>query len=247
MPDANLPTQYPIGTPTVNTKGVTRRVRDLQAQLNDKPNIELVEVIDVFTSSLTIRKIGTTTDIAGVVYIGWAGAQHPEIGELVWALTPEPGATPIAIGVPNPTQPRCKVWLNTDVLVATNTTPGVKYAFDSVWTEEYKELVTHSSVTNNTRLTILREGLYIIHGQSTFEANGAGQRGNGLMLNNTMLVQPFDTAPNGLIDSVVWFTIPLYLSPNDYLEMAFVQNSGGNLNIKGGPAKTFLSVIRVAY
>lgn len=246
LPDVNIPTSYPIGTPTVNTAGLTRRVRDLQGQINDRPVIELVNVVSTSSTTIGIQKIGTTTTITGVVPVGWSGKQRPVVGDTCWVLYPFPGATPIAIGVSLPTQPRVKVYLTIDVGIGANVVPGNVLFFDGNWAEEYKELCAHDFVTNNSRLTVLHSGLYLIHACITYAGNNTGQRGTGLMVNGTVIVEPFDTAPNGLLDSVVSFALPYELNANDYLEMAYVQNSGGALNIRGGRAKTFLSAVRIA-
>lgn len=244
---SNAPTAYPVGLPKVFTDELTRRVRAIANAANSKPDLEIAEVMAVsYASGITVKKIGTTVTIPGVKIVGWSASCYPAVGEFVWLLTLQNGAQPFAIGIPAPEQPRCKVYVNTTFASITNAFPGTALAFNTNWTEEYKKLVTHDFVTNNTRLTIQRPGIYDIDGTITYDASNVGIRATTISVNGTGIKYKIDPAPTALFGCVVDVQLHMELAAGDYVELLFMQNTGANLNILQGIGYTYLSVIRVA-
>lgn len=244
---SDAPTAFPVGLPKIYTDELTRRIRAISNTAASKPDLELAEVTAVsYASGITVKKIGTTVTIPGVKIVGWSGSCYPTVGEFVWLLTTENGAQPFAIGIPAPEQPRCKVYVNTTFASITNAFPGTPLAFNTNWTEEYKKLVTHDFVTNNTRLTIQRPGIYDIDGTITYDANNVGIRATTISVNGAGIKYKLDPAPTALFGCVVDVQLHMELAAGDYVEMLFMQNTGANLNILQGIGNTYLSVIRIA-
>lgn len=238
----------PIVQHPIDVSGVTQRIKDVYMLARGKPDVELVQVINVVgtpPSSLTVQKIGTSIAITGVVLVGWAGAQYPTIGEYIWIFTPFPGATPCALGMPAPVQPRCRVHSSGGSL-ANNGFPGNAIGFDSGWAEDYKELVSHSAVTNNSRLTIQRGGIYTIDASISWAANGNGLRATSLAFNGAIFKTEIERQADAIFGNTVSIHLDMELNANDYVELYYVQNSGAALGITAGTAFTYLSIVKIA-
>jgi hypothetical protein len=109
----------------------------------------------------------------------------------------------------------------------------------------------HDNVTNSSRITVDRDGTYLIHWGAAFSADATGIRCGRVLiggvdagLNSASVYQaatPSFTCNLG--NSAV-----VTLSNGDYVELAVYQNSGGNLNVLGSAAynsATFLQVTRL--
>lgn len=96
---SDLPQQYPIGAVRVQTSGLRRRIADIVAKFRLRPELKIAYVQAVTSPTITIRFIGTTTDILGVRCVGWGTITLPTVGQYVWVLHLEGGSIPIAIGV----------------------------------------------------------------------------------------------------------------------------------------------------
>lgn len=239
------PTAYPIGLPNVDTLGITQRIKAIANLAASKPSMELAEVTAVsIGSSITVKKIGTTVTIPNVKLVGWTGSSYPVVGEFVWLVTLVPGAQPFTIGTPAPEQSRCKVYLSTDILAITNAFPGTVLAMDGTnWTEEYEKIATHDFVTNNSRITVTRSGIYRVEGCITYAAGG-GIRATIVTVNGAAVKLKIDNTPSALFTCTVDVSLPLELAVNDYVELLYVQNTGGNLGLVSGRGNTYLSVVR---
>jgi len=110
----------------------------------------------------------------------------------------------------------------------------------------------HDNSTNNTRLTAIAEGTYIVTGNAGWESNSTGRR--GLCIRHTAFVGGAETLYGRLVVAAV-VADPIHLSSSalvrmevgDYVELCGYQNSGGNLNISysSGNRSNF-AMIRVA-
>lgn len=238
-----LRTATPVLDYTIDSAGVTQRIRDIYRRFGTKPDIELVEVTAVGSGLLTVRKIGTTTTIAGVIAMGWSGSMLPAVGEFVWTLTPSPGATPFAIGTMMANNPRTKVYQNNAFNLANNT--FTIFAMDINWLEEYDQMSGHSFVTNNTRITIARSGIYQIEAAVTFGASGTGARACYVAVNGTTVQTKFINVSNAVFGDTVTVSLHKQCGVGDYVEFGFFQNSGGALACIAGVGNTYLSAVRI--
>lgn len=243
---SDISTSNPILTvPSVNTAPVTRRMQDLYRRIAAKPDIELVEVTAVASGVITCRKIGTTTTIPGVLPMAWAGTMLPMVGEFVWIMIPQPGSQPMAIGTFSANNPRTKVYQSAAFNVVNNT--FTIFTMDSTnWTEEYDQMQNHDFVTNNSRIPIVRDGIYAIEAAVTFAANGTGSRGCYVALNGVTLQTKLSNASNAIFGDTVNVSLHKECVVGNYVEFGFYQNSGGALGCVTGIGNTFLSVIRIA-
>lgn len=244
-PNEPVASTIPISPVRVNTAPVTRRMQDINRRIAAKPDLELVEVTAVTFPTITVRKIGTTTTIPNVVPVGHSGTCTPDVGDFVWIMTPQPGAQPIALGVPAPKTPCFKAYLNTNVNPASNVLPGTTIAMDANWTYEYKQLMTHDFVTNNTRVTCQRAGIYQIECSNNWNAGG-GVRAISILINGVGVKTKIDNAPSAILGCTIDTMLAKELIVGTYVEFAYVQNTGGALQLNAGIGNTYLSIVRLA-
>jgi hypothetical protein len=110
--------------------------------------------------------------------------------------------------------------------------------------ENFDTNTMHDLSTNNSRITIKKAGLYILSGLvSWFDGTGAGTlRGIAIFLNSASIAESQYRATNyagGFVST------PYLLAVNDYVELYAYQDSGGNLDARGGSNYTFLSAVYV--
>jgi hypothetical protein len=98
-------------------------------------------------------------------------------------------------------------------------------------TEIFKNGVTHSNSTNNSRLTIATTGIYQIGCSVAFANNSTGVRSVFPRLNGTtVLGYANQTAVSGNTTGMT-FTVIASLAATDYVELIAQQTSGGNLDV----------------
>ena len=242
--NSNVAPSNPIVDIQINTDPITRRLQDLYRRIALKPDFELVEVTALVSGTLTCRKIGTTTVIPGVVPVAWSGDLLPTVGEFVWVVTPQPGAQPFAIGSPTANNPRTKVYQSTNFNLLNNV--FTIFNMDTTnWSEEYDQMSGHDFVTNNSRITIARDGLYLLQASINFAANGAGIRGCTIYLNGVALAPKLTLGANAVFGDIVTVNTPKECIAGNYIEFGYYQNSGGLLGCVSGINATFLSVVRI--
>jgi len=101
-------------------------------------------------------------------------------------------------------------------------------SFDS---ERYDTDAIHDTVTNNSRLTCVTAGKYIIIFSGLFAANATGSRGAAITLNGTTYIANI-TVAKGQSNEAKWSVSTIYdLAVTDYVEARVYQSSGGNLNL----------------
>jgi len=105
----------------------------------------------------------------------------------------------------------------------------------------------HDTVTNNSRLTAIYAGIYLITGSVEFAANATGTRWLRIFLNNTTAIADVDDSGT-LTPSVLMTVTTVYsLAVNDFVELSVQQNSGGALNIlSSGNYSPEFSMVRLA-
>jgi hypothetical protein len=243
---SDVPSSFPIlDVPSVNTAPVTQRMQDLYRRVAAKPDLELVEVTAQTPPTITVRKIGTTTLIPNVIPVGHSGSQLPYTGDFVWIITPQVGSQPIALGVPAPTTPSCKVYAINNLLAANAAFTNL--TMDSTnWTEEYDVGPLHDYTTNNSRITAIRPGIYSIQAAVTFQGNGIGTRGVYVNINGVTIKMVWNNTPNGIFDQTVEVNVHKELINGTYVEFGYYQNVGGVIGITAGIGNTYLSVVKMA-
>ena len=109
-------------------------------------------------------------------------------------------------------------------------TTGVRLtlAFNS---ERYDNGGLHDTVTNNSRLTALKAGVYSIWGGVRWAGNATGVRSLEIRLNALSTIGSNEATPGGTAwRDQVGCTI-FKLAVNDYVELAATQTSGGDLSV----------------
>jgi hypothetical protein len=101
-------------------------------------------------------------------------------------------------------------------------------------TDRWDEFDMHDTSTNNSRITCIVDGRYIMGGAVQWDANATGYRWLSVRLNGSSHVvadrvinlsaQTFEQSVSTYFD----------LSKDDYIELVVWQNSGGNLNTNKG-------------
>jgi hypothetical protein len=102
--------------------------------------------------------------------------------------------------------------------------------------EEYDTDTFHDNATNNTRLTVPSTGYYLLSGKLSYDANATGQRRLAFIVNGgtDYYGQAVSENTGGSIPADVTTTHVINLTAGDYVEMVGHQNSGGNLDVRGG-------------
>lgn len=100
----------------------------------------------------------------------------------------------------------------------------------------------HDTVTNNTRITIVTPGLYLVTGHVTFGASTAGTRRiSELRLNGSTVgdqnstIAREETTPGGSANLTHSLAGIKYLNAGDFVELAVYQDSGASMNIGTNP------------
>lgn len=109
--------------------------------------------------------------------------------------------------------------------------------------ETTKTGMTHSTVTNKERVTIVYDGIYDIFCRMNFTASGSGNNSLYLFVNGTETIQ-FATAPlGGVAGSIKWT-----FAVGDYFEIKVYQDSGSSKTIGQGTASynPYLIVYKIA-
>lgn len=133
--------------------------------------------------------------------------------------------------------PRCHAYQVAAQTLTNNVTTAVTLDAEEVDTEGI-----HSTVTNNSRMTIVTPGRYRAIGQVGFTAATAG---------TTRVVQLRRTggviAENRVFSITATHIMQVYdeilCVAGDYIEVHAQQSSGGNLNVVAGSSTTFLHVV----
>lgn len=140
--------------------------------------------------------------------------------------------------------PQCRAYANTGTSLPNATFTAV--ALDG---EDGDSDAMHSTSTNNSRVTAVTAGLYLLHGQVGHDAvNTTGYRTMAIRLNGSAVIAYSDRAvPAGATIPSFTGTSCLYqLSAGDYVELIAYQSSGGSNPSSAGRAWTFLHALRVS-
>ena len=99
----------------------------------------------------------------------------------------------------------------------------------------------HDNVTNNTRLTALYAGIYLVSAFCQFAANATGLRYLFIRKNGvTGYWTSFQLASAS--DKILNVSGQVDLAVNDYVEATVLQNSGAGLNVQAGAILAFSRV-----
>jgi hypothetical protein len=152
---------------------------------------------------------------------------------LKWA-TPASGSTFVG----------ASAYMNTTVAIPNATNTFVAFADESFDTNSI-----HSTVTNNTRMTIPTgyAGKWLINGSILWQTGSSTQRSIGLYKNGGYY-GIWDMTPASSGTQTQTMSVVLSLAVNDYIEMMVYQGSGGNLNLYGNTAGNgTVTVLSVSY
>lgn len=180
----------------------------------------VVAIGSAYTITVTIA--GSTTQIAGVRYLG---PTPPLPGTGVWLLASDGDV--IALGslaaAGRSISPRA--YRTTDLNLTTGVDTAVAFEADEA------DTLDHWVSGSATRLTCKVPGRYVANAQVRFAANGTGFRAAWITKNGAGTIgraQHIATAAA----APTWFDVttqPVILATGDYLELNVSQNSGGAL------------------
>lgn len=125
--------------------------------------------------------------------------------------------------------PMCRATKNATQSIPHATGTAITFA-----TEDYDTDDMHSTLSNTSRITINTAGIYLVSGfvlttATTAPYNYTYVWKNGTQFSgNSATVAMTSDAANAKFG---WFSIPLSLAVNDYVELAYYQNSGGAINV----------------
>jgi hypothetical protein len=89
----------------------------------------------------------------------------------------------------------------------------------------------HDNVTNNSRLTVNKAGLYLIKGQANYGSSATGRRQTSLTKNGTLALGSTEAPAVSGSDTIQQVTALAKLAANDYIELTAYQTSGAGMNI----------------
>ena len=129
---------------------------------------------------------------------------------------------------------------NLSVSDATPTIPG----FDS---EDHDTNNLHDTVTNNSRLTCVVKGIYEITACAVWQSSAVGHRIIRINKNGGASIR--DGVTDGIATGDPTYhlvTTKNRMAVGDYVEKEVEQSSGGPLDLLGGAANSYFSMVRVA-
>ena len=155
----------------------------------------------------------------------------------------EPGA-PFDPGAPLVSTHRAHVYLAADFTVATATDTLIPFT-----AEDYDVGGLHDNAVNNSRITLVESGWYLIVAQASWYQNSTGRRSLKLFVDGQQeaigeLTSGSD-AGVGVSHQVATFG---YLTAGQYIECTVKQSSGGNLDMIGANRVfTSLKVLKLPF
>ncbi len=104
----------------------------------------------------------------------------------------------------------------------------VTLAFD---TEDFDASAMHSTVTNNSRITIATAGKYLVIGQGTFAANADGSRRLQILQSGAYTIGRSACLPAASDPTSIEVRTVVSLVAGDYIQLQAYQSSGVSLNL----------------
>ena len=133
----------------------------------------------------------------------------------------------------------CRVFHNAAQSIANNTVTAL--AFNS---ERFDTDGMHDNAVNNSRITFVTAGTYLVSLSVSFATNAVGQRIYGIRLNGaTTICQDIHAAVSTNQDRTTVSTLYAF-SAGDYVEAAVFQDSGAALNMEstGNLSPEFMAI-----
>lgn len=110
--------------------------------------------------------------------------------------------------------------------IAHNTVTAIEFPTEEQDTEDL-----HSTTVNTSRITIKVPGVYLVTGGLRIAANATGRRILRVLLNGETVAPAHEHPASNEINRISVIVVAVCATAGDYLEMAFQQTSGGNLDI----------------
>lgn len=138
--------------------------------------------------------------------------------------------------------PTCRVYSS----VNQNTTTGVDVTL-TFNQERFDTDGMHDNATNNSRITFITAGVYVMTLCMTWEANATGDRKIRIRLNGTTIIAADEKSSDQNDDFDHTVSTVYKVAANDYIEAYVAQNSGVTLqSIANGNYAPEMAVARVA-
>lgn len=96
--------------------------------------------------------------------------------------------------------------------------------------EGFKRDITHSTVTNSSRVTFANTGIYTLTLQVDWDANATGRRYASILLNGTTTIRNQSMAPASGGQATNQLALSYEFDATDYVQVQVYQDSGGSLN-----------------
>jgi hypothetical protein len=133
---------------------------------------------------------------------------------------------------------RCQAYHNASVSISNDT--GTVVALNS---EYFDSNTMHDTTTNNSRITIKTDGIYVCTFSGVFAANATGDRSAVIRKNgNEYLGGQEKKAASASFETGLNVTIQEWLLADEYIEAIVKQDSGGALNLSATRYSPILTV-----
>jgi hypothetical protein len=157
--------------------------------------------------------------------VAWTTPRTWVAGELITAAMMNTHVRDNFVALDSP--PAARVYHSSGQVITTSTETALN--FDS---ERFDTDTIHDNATANTRLTCRTAGRYMITTSIGWDANATGIRYCLLRLNGTTYIaRDVATLGHATVNTTHTLAAPYDLAVNDYVEVAVMQTSGGNLGI----------------
>lgn len=123
-------------------------------------------------------------------------------------------------------KPCCRVYNNANQSITTAIVTALSFNL-----ERYDNSNIHDLVTNPTRLTVPKTGLYRITGHVTFDSNATGIRAIYIAKLGTTTIATVSQNANVGVGTSMNVTTTINLVEGDYVELKVFHNVGSNLNV----------------
>ena len=203
-----------IGT---NSPGAGIRVDVVGGHI--RTDSQLISTVAIGTAPLAVT---STTKVANLNAERVADTQITN-SATTGALLIGSGSGTAAWGTPD----GARVYRTTAQSLSNNTETPI--SFDG---ERYDNGGLHEGVTNPSRLTAQKAGVYVISGHLSFASNTTGTRAVWIKLNGNTYIAKQRLNANAPDYPEFSITTIYHLVATDYVELTAMQDSGGNLNVQ---------------
>jgi hypothetical protein len=173
----------------------------------------------------------TVTTAGDVIYAtGSSAVTRLGIGSAGQVLTVASGVPSWATPASGSTFSGVSLTKSVSQTLSNNTATAITFDTESLDTNSY-----HSTSTNTSRITIPtgKAGKYLVFGHIAFNQNATSFRRITFYKNGSSVAGFYTGTTSGNFPTITAYTAIMNLAEGDYVEMYGIQNSGGDLTVRG--------------